>query len=87
MVPVWVVLLALLVVFAENAIRSVRQDRRAAAESWELGQKLNEEFQRVHEILDQVRDVPGVRKESAVRQAHAELTKLHRMVVGSEPPK
>lgn len=80
-------LVALFIVFTENAVRTVRRDRTAAADSRELDQRLNAEIQRVHELIDQVRNVEGVQRERAVRQAHPELTRLHRVVVGSEPPK
>lgn len=85
MIPAWVALLGLLAVFAENAFRITRGDRAEARRNNRLAEARDSEFQRLHALLEQLRgESEPVRREMATRQLHAELTKVHRAVVGMQ---
>lgn len=82
MVPVWLMLLALLSVFVENGMRTRRDRRALSRRTDQFATERDREFQRLHLLVDQLRDEhEPLRRDQAVRQVHAELTKVHRAVI------
>ena len=85
MIPVWLALLALGLVYVENAIRVNRRDRKAQMEIARFSHERDQEFQRLHELIEVARATDGAdSREQAFRQMHAELSKVHRTVVAAE---
>jgi len=82
MIPIWVLLLALLAVFIENGVRAFRRERAWTRSVEQFCSERDTEFQRLHLLLDQLRHEGDlVQRERAVRQLHAELSKVHRTFV------
>lgn len=61
-----------------------RRGRKDALVGAAFASDRDHEFQRVHELLELVRESEDVdSREQAIRQMHAELSKLHRTVIGA----